>query len=83
MTFKARRIDHTEAYMPDPSPALMQATADLSYMTFAANLADVLETELPGLEEISDVYRDVWLEVARSAYMTIALAGGATISVID
>ena len=53
--------------MPDPSPALLQVTADLMYMTFSADLAALLETQLPGLEEISDTYRDVWLQVARSA----------------
>ena len=83
MTFKARRIDHSEAYMPDPSPALLQVTADLMYMTFSADLAALLETQLPGLDEISETYRDVWLQVARSAYMAIALAGGATITTID
>jgi hypothetical protein len=82
MTFKARKIDHSDAYMPDPSPPLMQSMADLMYMTFSANLADILETQLPGLDEISDVYSDVWLEVARSAYLVVALAGGAQIITI-
>ena len=83
MTFQARRIDHSEAYMPAPSPALLQVTADLMYMTFSAELADLLETALPGLEEISETYKDVWLQVARAAYMSLALAGGATISKIN
>lgn len=81
--FRARKIVHKTARVPDPTPAMIDAVAQVSYMTFASHMAELLETDMPHFSEISDTYLDAWRAVAKSAYTIVAIAGGAKIEAID
>lgn len=81
--FKAKKIEHDSARIPDPTPALIAAMTDVCYMTFAVHMTKLLETRMPHVREITDEYRDAWEDVSRAAYMIVAIAGGAKLRPIE
>ena len=81
--YKARKIVHKSARIPDPTPPLIDAVAQVAYMTFASHMAELLESNMPHYNEISDTYLDAWRAVAKSAYTIVAIAGGAKIEAIE
>ena len=76
--YPAKKINHKLARVPDPTPALINTMVDVMYMSFTAHMSELLEVEMPGVDDISEPYRAAWQEVAKSAYSIIAIAGGAT-----
>lgn len=73
--FMARRIDHTSAQFPDPSPILLEQAAESAYLAFC------LRMQLQPLEwhQVDEDVRDSYIEIARATFAVYAIAGGARV----
>ena len=71
----ARRIDHTGAEFPTPTPALLEQAAESAYLAFC------LRMELMPMEwsQVDESVRDAYIEIARATFAVFAIAGGARV----
>ena len=79
----AVKVDHQEAMIPPPSPALLLEIAVGIHLSVAgAASLDMEDTNVEWVHLPENV-RQYWLEGARCAYSIIAIHGGADVIPID
>lgn len=79
----AQKVDHRNVRFPNPTKALINRIAASSYSTFVNEHVEM--DGLPRLYEwgqLSESRKQVWRQIARASFATLAKAAGAKITKI-
>ena len=71
-----KKLDHSNARIPDPSGQLWDDMTIHMYQTFGDYLATTMDVPLKSAGELDPVIREAWQHSARAAYTVIAIYGG-------
>ena len=72
-----RRVNHTGAHIPPPTPNLVRGMALASWAAYSSSMELLLDHEMPDWDELPLQVQEIWLASAKAAYACIALYGGA------
>ena len=80
---KPVRINYDGVMLPPPNKKTLEAMALKAWLDYSAQMALLLDHEMPTWDDLPDNLQDVWVRIARGQHVVLSLLGGGKVEVID
>ena len=80
---KPVRINYDGVTLPPPNKKTLEAMALKAWLDYSAQMALLLDHEMPDWADLPDSLRDVWVRIARGQHVVLSLLGGGKVENID
>jgi len=80
---KPVRINYDGVTLPPPNKKTLEAMAVKAWLDYSAQMALLLDHEMPTWDELPANLQDVWVRIARGQHVVLSLLGGGKVEVID
>ena len=80
---KPVRINWKGVKLPPPNKKTLEAMALKAWLDYSAQMARLLDQDMPDWSDLPDSLRDVWVRVARGQHVVLSLLGGGKVEELD
>tara|TARA_R110000824_G_scaffold391829_2_gene589891 strand:+ start:184 stop:462 length:279 start_codon:yes stop_codon:yes gene_type:complete len=80
---KPVRINWEGVELPPPNKKTLEAMALKAWLDYSAQMALLLDHEMPSWNDLPQSLRDVWVRIARGQHVVLSLLGGGKVEEID